>query len=266
MSQLTLLKLGGSLITDKNHPFTARLDVLRDLAAQIAAARQVTPGLPLVLGHGSGSFGHTVAKQYGTRQGVYDSAGWQGFTEVWYQASTLNRHVMTALHDAGLPAIALSPVAAITAKNGKVARWDLTSLQAALKAEIIPVVYGDVAFDEALGGTILSTEDIFEHLAMELEPKRILLAGLEEAVWADFPVNKQRVSLITPSSFNEIKSGVGKSHAADVTGGMESKVMQMLALVQQVDGLTAEIFGGEQPGNLAKVLAGEQAGTRIQRD
>ena len=37
------LKLGGSLITDKTRPHTPRLEVLRRLAGEVAAARQRFP-------------------------------------------------------------------------------------------------------------------------------------------------------------------------------------------------------------------------------
>ena len=62
------LKLGGSLITDKRQPETPRMDVIERLAQEIAAARAANPSLQLVLGHGSGSFGHIYARQYGTRR------------------------------------------------------------------------------------------------------------------------------------------------------------------------------------------------------
>lgn len=277
MSELILLKLGGSLITDKTNPYTPRLDILSDLARQILAAKQARPELALVLGHGSGSFGHVAAKQYKTREGAplrpppvstkmggeKEGGYWFGFSEVWFQASALNRFVMEALRQAGVPALALAPVSAVTARDGKVARWDLTPLKSALSAGLVPVVYGDVVFDEARGGTILSTEDLFEHLARELRPGRILLAGLEGAVWADFPERTIRVERITPASFNEVRAGVGQSHGADVTGGMESKVRQMLDLATEIPGLTAQIFSGEEPGNIQKALAGEHLGTLV---
>ncbi len=272
MTELIFLKLGGSLITDKTRPYTPRLDILDSLARQILAAKQARPGLALVLGHGSGSFGHVAAKEYRTRDGLagagLSGAGltrpyWFGFSEVWFQASALNRFVMEALREAGVSALALAPVSSVTACDGKVSRWDLNPLKSALSAGLVPVVYGDVVFDEARGGTILSTEDLFEHLARELQPAQILLAGLEGAVWADFPERKIRVEKISPASFNEVKAGVGKSHGADVTGGMESKVRQMLDLVVEISGLTAQIFSGEQPGNLQKTLAGENLGTLI---
>jgi isopentenyl phosphate kinase len=266
MDELVLLKLGGSLITDKTMPYTPRFDKLAELSAQISAALRTAPNLSLVLGHGSGSFGHTAAKQYHTRDGVGRGElrpYWRGFAEVWYQAAQLNRFVMDALHTEEVPSLALGPVSAVTASDGKVSSWDLAPLKAALAAGLAPVIHGDVIFDEARGGTILSTEDLFEYIARLLHPQRILLAGLEEAVWADFPGRKIRVEKITPASFDGVRAGLGASHGADVTGGMESKVRQMLDLVQEVPGLTAQIFSGEQPGNLQRALAGEILGTLI---
>ena len=283
MTQLTLLKLGGSLITDKTRPYTPRLDVLTRLAAEIADARRADPNLTLVLGHGSGSFGHTAAKAYRTRDGlgqpppcpppfpkemggdVRRTGGgyWQGFAEVWWQASMLNRYVMQALHEAEIPSLAISPVSAVIASDGRVAEWNLEPLKRALAAGLIPVVYGDVIFDEIRCGTILSTEDLFEHLAVELQPERILLAGLEEAVWDDFPVKTRRIERITPDSFDALRAKLGGSHGADVTGGMESKVRQMLNLAGRVPGLQAHIFSGERAGNLRRALGGEHFGTLI---
>jgi isopentenyl phosphate kinase len=133
----------------------------------------------------------------------------------------------------------------------------------ALASGIVPVIFGDTVFDEVRGGTILSTEDLFMHLARALHPERILLAGIEAAVWEDFPERTRRVETITPGSFAAIKAGVGKSVAADVTGGMESKVKQMLELVYGNSELTVQIFSGAEPGNIARALSGETVGTLI---
>ena len=263
MSDLIFLKLGGSLITDKTVPFTPRTEKIAEIASEIAEARRTHPELSLLLGHGSGSFGHTAGRKYGTRQGVRTAEEWSGFAEVWYQASELNRHVMSALTSAGIAAVALAPVASVIARDGKVTRWDLEPLLRALQGGILPVIYGDVVFDEVRGGTILSTEDLFGHLARKLTPNRILLAGLEQGVWADFPARKVIVGKITPESFTNIKKRVGAGLGEDVTGGMESKVGLMLDLVQSTPGLTAQIFSGEKQGNLTKALEGETVGTLI---
>jgi isopentenyl phosphate kinase len=260
---LTLLKLGGSLITDKSRPHTPRLDVLARLAQEIAAARRQQPGLRLLLGHGSGSFGHVPAQKYGTRQGVHSADEWQGFVEVWRQASTLNRLVMDALGEAGVPALSVPPSATVTAGDGQVAAWDLLPLTAALQAGLLPVIYGDVAFDRQCGGTILSTEDLFTHLVPRLRPARVLLAGLEAGVWADFPACTRLIPAITPQTYPHIEAALGGSHATDVTGGMTSKVQLALGWVQQVPGLEVRIFSATAPGTLLAALLGEPLGTQV---
>ena len=263
MSELVFLKLGGSLITDKTTPRTPRREVIARLAAEIQTTRQAQSDLRVILGHGSGSFGHVPAKKHGTRQGVDSPAGWRGFAEVWYEAATLNRIVIEALHAAGLPGVSFPASASATAKDGQVAAWNLTPLTAALENGLLPVVYGDVVFDEVRGGTILSTEDIFTHLARQLHPQQILLAGIDAGVWADFPACTQLIPEITPQNWDSVAASLGGSAATDVTGGMQSKVRAMLALAVAIPGLEIAIFNGDPPENLAAALRGESRGTRI---
>jgi isopentenyl phosphate kinase len=262
---LIFLKLGGSLITDKTRPYTPRPEKLKILAAEIASALKKDADLHLVLGHGSGSFGHAVASRYNTRLGVSGDAAWRGFAEVWYQASELNRIVLKALIQAGLPTVTLSPAASITAHDGAIYKWDLFPIQAALSNKLLPVIHGDVVFDEVRGGTILSTEDLFAGLAHHLCPQRILLAGLEAGVYADFPANKELLPEFTPGSLAQHASGLGAATGTDVTGGMLSKVTGMLSLVEQIPDLEVLIFSGEQSGNLGLALQGENPGTRLHR-
>jgi len=260
---LLFLKLGGSLITHKTQAHTHRPETLKRLAGEITAALAAQPDLRLVLGHGSGSFGHVAGARHGTRQGVHTPEQWRGFAEVWQEARALNQIVMEALAAAGLPAVAFPPSAAVTSHDGQVRTWNIAPLTAALEHGLLPVVHGDVAFDTARGGTILSTEDLFDHLAGLLRPRRILLAGLEPGVCADYPACTRLLEQITPERLEQVAAGLGGSHAADVTGGMASKVQQALGWVQALPGLEVCIFSGEQPGNVQRALRGEHIGTRI---
>ena len=264
-SGLIFIKLGGSLITIKNQPHTPRLEVLERLAQEIAAGWSQNQNRPILLGHGSGSYGHFPASEYNTRLGVKSSEEWKGFIEVWRQAAALNHLVMQALEKAGLPAIAFPPSAAITAQDGKVATWNLDPLLTALDKGLLPVIYGDVVFDRVLGGTILSTEDLFSYLAARLRPSKLLFAGLQPGVWSDFPDNTRLLPEITPSSLPFIDKGLKGSAATDVTGGMVSKVHQIMSMVDEMPGLSASIFSGEVPGNLRRSLLGEELGTAIHR-
>ena len=260
---LVFLKLGGSLITDKNLARTPRQEMLSRLAREISMALKNRPGLRLVVGHGSGSYGHVAGKKYGTRQGVHTPEQWRGFAEVWFDAATLNRLVMEALHQAGLPAVALPPVASVIADDGRIASWDLTPLRETLRHGLMPVVFGDVVYDRTRGGTILSTEDLFAYLARVFLPDHLLLAGIERGVWADFPACTLLIPEITPGNLAEVIPALGGSAATDVTGGMATKVQQSLELAQAVPGLEVLIFSGEENDAVRDALLGEARGTAI---
>lgn len=261
---LIFLKLGGSLITDKTRPYTPRPEKLDELAGEIAAALRQHPDLQLVLGHGSGSFGHQAASQFNTREGVSGPEAWRGFAEVWYQASTLDRLVVESLRRAGLAVLTISPFSSVTAHDHRAFIWDTYPLQSVLAQGLIPIVHGDVVCDDEVGGTILSTEDLFEHLARKLHPDRILLAGLEAGVWSDYPARRHLITSITPGELSR-DINLGSAAGADVTGGMHAKVTRMLSLVAGLENMDVLVFSGEEPGNILRALAGENPGTRLHR-
>ena len=263
INEIIFLKLGGSLITDKEKPYTPRLDKLADLALEIKTVLDLTPGLVLILGHGSGSFGHTAAKKYGTRHGVETSEQWHGFVEVRFQAAELNRYVMESLINTGVSAIPFPPSSSMVSNNRKVTSHNILAMRKALEAHLLPVVYGDVAFDEALGGTILSTEDVFAFLAEQFLPTRILLAGIEAGVWEDFPARTKLMKQIQLSDYEKLRAGIGGSASTDVTGGMKAKVEEMFELIQKNKGLTVQIFSAEENGYLTRALNGENVGTLL---
>jgi isopentenyl phosphate kinase len=143
---MRFLKLGGSLITDKTQDKTLRPDVLARLAGEIADALTAAPG-PLLLGHGSGSFGHTVAKRHGTRAGVVSPEQWHGFAEVSVAAQQLNRLVADALLAAGVPVFSVAPSSSVLCDDGRIMHMDIAPIRQALAHGLVPLIMGDVAFD-----------------------------------------------------------------------------------------------------------------------
>ncbi|HMQ33584.1 MAG TPA: isopentenyl phosphate kinase [Chloroflexaceae bacterium] len=260
----TFVKLGGSVITDKAGQEAADLPVIARLAAEVAAARAARPRLPIVLGHGSGSFGHHYAARYGVHRGLPPGADYAGFALTAAAALRLNRIVVDALLAAGVPALSLQPSASLWAGAGQIIAWDTAHLGRALGHGLVPVVHGDVAFDEAQGSAIISTEALLAHLAerTELRPDRVVLVG-EDAVYTADPRRDpaaRRVPLITAANLAEALGGADGSHAVDVTGGMRSKLELMWRLVQRLPGLEVRLVG-PAPGNLRAALLGEPLDT-----
>ena len=261
-SVVVFLKLGGSLITDKSRAYTARHEVITRLAGEVRQALDASPDLALLIGHGSGSFGHWAARPYGTRQGVRTPAQWRGYAEVAATAARLNRIVTDAFLDASVPVLSVQPSASARCHDGALRYLDTRPIQAALAQRLVPLVYGDVALDDVRGGTIISTEDVFTFLADELQPTRILLLG---AVPGVVGTNGAVIPRITPADFSSLQVALTGSAGVDVTGGMADKVACMAELVQHHPDTCVHILTGIEPGLLTCALLDDalSTGTRI---
>jgi isopentenyl phosphate kinase len=134
---------------------------------------------------------------------------------------------------------------------------DAATIQSALSHGLVPLVYGDVALDETLGGTIISTEQIFAYLARRLRPSRLVMVGIVDGVFEADPLlqpSARPIPRITPRNWEEVRAALGGSHATDVTGGMAAKVEGLLELVGELPGLKAHVLSGERPGALHEAL------------
>lgn len=268
MSERVFLKLGGSLITDKTREQTPRLEVIRRLAREVRQTLETRPDLQLLIGHGSGSYGHFVAQRYRTREGIVNDESWHGYAETGAVAARLNRLVTDTLLEAGLPVLSVQPSASAFCRDGELLRLIVRPIATALENGLIPLVYGDVALDEVRGCTIISTEEIFCYLAGLLRPQRIILIGVVDGVYDRDPLGDpaaRPIAEICAANFARVERRLGGSHGVDVTGGMFSKVREMAELARRVPGLLVHLITGKEPGRLRQALLDPDAagGTRI---
>lgn len=266
MKKVIFLKLGGSLITDKQKPHSAKKNIIKKLALEINEALKKNPKLKMIIGHGSGSFGHIPAKKYQTRDGAKSKADWKGFHEVWKEARALDQIMMDAFLETGLPVISFPPSATLISNSHKIITWDIRGMQHALEHGMVPVVYGDVVFDLQTGSTIFSTEELFIHLATVFHPQMILLAGIEEGVYLDFPNRKHILPEINCTNFDEASSKLNGSSNTDVTGGMREKVNAMWIILSKYPKTIISIFSPLQPGTLKHAIEGKLSGTILIRN
>jgi isopentenyl phosphate kinase len=258
---LVFIKLGGSLITDKRVENSFRDAVVVRLAQEIRAALNVNPELKILVGHGSGSFGHFAASQYKTIDGVHSQEEWRAFAHVATVAAELNSRVARVFDVAGLAVWRIQPSASAVSRDSDILQLSILPINAALEKNLLPLVYGDVALDEIKGGTIISTEKIFFYLAHHLPVDRILLLGEVEGV---YDAEGKVVPEITPVNYPQIQSALGGSAGTDVTGGMETKVSDMLKLVQSKPDLSIRILDGTKNDLLKQTLLAESSpGTLI---
>jgi len=246
---LTLVKLGGSLITDKTRPFTPRPDTLARLAAEIHEALATRETRPLVVGHGSGSFGHVAAARYRTHEGLVGPDSVRGWAVVQDAAARLNRLVVAALLEADVPAVGVQPSAGCVAVGRRITRWELAPLRRMLDAGLVPVPYGDVVPDGRQGCAIASTEELFTYLCAAFPVRRVLMVGQVDGVLRS---DGQLVERLTAADLEELEEELTGAAGVDVTGGMLQKVEYLLALANR--GVPSLILNGDVPGRLRRAL------------
>lgn len=266
-SELVLVKLGGSLLTDKRAVDAPRHEVISRLAGEIAAARPAMAG-GLIVGHGSGSFGHVAAAAAGLQEGLRPASGpprpLAGVSRTQERAGALHRIVVTALAAAGLAPFSLPPSASLVARAGRPARYGLGPLYVALDTGLLPVVYGDVVMDSAWGASICSTERVLLALVSRLRRRgyrirRMLWLGETAGV---YDADGALIPHIHPGQLHRMQKMIDAPAGTDVTGGMLHRLQATCALARR--GIESWIADGLRPGILASGLRGEEIpGTRI---
>lgn len=264
--EITQIKLGGSLITDKSKPYTAKIDTIRRLAKEIKKAKTENPELNFIVGNGGGSFPHTSAAIYNTANGYHDEKGQYGFCLVQHDAATINRICVKEFVEEGIDTISVSPNNIMITDNKEVTSIYLKTIEELLERKIIPMVYGDTLLDITLGSCIFSCDQVMSALHSYLEPEKFQVIKIISI--GDFPgvldENEQLVKMIDKNIYNQlISTGALKSSSlTDVTGGMKAKLDELMK--QAESGIESLILDGNITDNLYNALLGKSySGTLI---
>ena len=261
-AKLTILKLGGSVVTIKEKPFTPNKKAITRLAKEIKRAA-VTP---LTVIHGGGSFGHPLAKLYELKEGFTESSQLIGFSKTHQAMLFLNRLIMDSLIKCDIPAFAISPLSSVITKGGRVYRMEKGPLTGLLEMGFVPVLYGDVVFDLDLGFTVLSGDQLVSSLAVKLGADRIIMGMDVDGLYTTDPKIDPSARLIPHITLRELKTlehKIGEAVVTDVTGGMLGKMRELMPAVAK--GTKVIIMNAAKPDNLYRALRGEKVGATVIR-
>jgi len=229
MSNRILLKLGGSVITDKKADCAINHDQLSSVASAISRAR---PGV-LVIIHGAGSCGHPEAKNYRLDTGAV--AGKTDGIYITHRAvSRLNNAVVDSLRQNGVAALGVHPLHTAVADKGRLIAFEHRHLEKMLNLKMVPVIHGDVVMDLSSGACIVSGDQLVRYLAIALKIDRVGLATDVPGVLD----GKNVVPEITKKMASQLQ--IGNSMHTDVTGGMKGKIDELLGLADA--GIRSDIF------------------------
>lgn len=259
-----ILKIGGSVITDKNGELAARTETINRLVEEIKKAKLSN----LLLVHGGGSFGHPIAKKYDIKDGLKQDSQKVGFAETHHVMSVLNGLVMDSLLWHNIPALSITPSSCIITKNGRISFFEEKILKMLMTMDIIPVLYGDAVLDDHLGFTILSGDQIVAYLARSFGADRIIIGVDVDGLFDSDPKeikNSKLYSKINLEELIKIKNSISTSTTLDVTGGMVGKINELSSAIEK--NIPVSIINANKPDRLYQALIGAKVeGTLIEKE
>ncbi|MEE8167913.1 MAG: isopentenyl phosphate kinase [Candidatus Hydrothermarchaeales archaeon] len=257
---MIILKLGGSLITDKKRRFSVRGEVLKRVAAEIREAGVTAEG-GLIIIHGGGSFGHPLAKEYKLQKGSKVEEQIQGVALTRKAMGELNNCVVSALVEQDIPAVVIQSSAVVVCRDGRIHEFNLEALKGFLTLGLVPVLYGDVVLDEEQGFCILSGDQIVSYLSRIFKPDKIVLATDVDGVFDKDPKKSKNAKLLKELANRDLHA-IDFGLEEDATGGIRGKLLELLELAEE--GFQSHIINALKEDRMKKALLGKEViGTKI---
>ncbi len=255
---MRILKLGGSVVTHKDQPYTANIDNINRLAREIADAASY----PLIIVHGGGSFGHPHAKKYEIANGYKEESQLIGFSGTHQAMVELNKIIVDTLLEAGVPAFSLSASSMITTDSRRLKDFDPSIVKSFIEFGLVPVLYGDAVLDTEQGFAILSGDQLIAKLALAFKAENVIFGSDVDGIYTDNPKVNEDAELIEELSISHVEANVGDTTHTDVTGGMLGKLSEAAEIVKA--GSEVLMINAFTPDRVKSALIGEKViGTKL---
>jgi len=259
----TIIKLGGSVITDKRREFFAKVDMIERISREIAKIKS-----SLILIHGAGSFGHPIVKKYCLHLGYRNKRQLEALSETKSSLIDLDRILIGLLRKYRVPVVPFMASSFMLASRGRIVGADLQPLKTFLGLGVVPLLCGDVVPDEEMGFSVISGDQAAIYLAERMNARLVIFGCDVDGVYSADPKKNPTATLIevvTPSTFKKLLQTASEPASPDVTGGMLGKIRESLRLVEK--GIDVVIMNLTRPQDLVKLIEGRKVScTRLASD
>jgi isopentenyl phosphate kinase len=241
---MSLIKLGGSVITEKDQALTPNIKAIEGLSRVLAKF-----GDSVIIVHGGGSFGHYWSVKYDmhTKPKLYDS---RGISVVHESMVALNQIVVKSMLDARLAPYGISPISFF--QDGKENVSKFNELVQFTRRGIVPVTFGDVVHINKGRFSIVSGDSLMTRIAAHLRPSRVIFTVNVDGIYEDMK-NKKLVKVLN-SPINDISF---MDSSIDVTGGMGRKISEAFEIARL--GIDVNIVNGLDADRVFDILRGIEA-------
>lgn len=234
---MILVKLGGSIITNKKKPLVARKSTID----KIANSLKKIDG-PFAVVHGGGSFGHYWSVRYDmhTRPARYNQ---RGVAVVKNSMIALNKIILDSFLKNNLNPYCLPPTDFMSGTKPIIKK--IKEIEKIAKSNLVPVTFGDALWHGKKRSYILSGDRIMTILAKALRPRLSIFVLNVDGVFSDL----KTMHLIY--NMSDQKPQVSRI-AMDVTGGMRRKIEEATKISKA--GLDVFFVNGNKPQRIVDAI------------
>lgn len=234
---MILIKLGGSIITNKQKPLTPNVTAINKIAFQLKKIKE-----PIIVIHGGGSFGHYWSVKYNmhTKPDKYSK---KGVSIVKNSMVELNKIILDSFLKYDLNPYCLPPSDFMVGNKPNLKK--IKEIAKIAKSGLIPISYGDVMWHGKNKFYILSGDRIMGILSKILKPRLTIFVLNVDGVYSDMKTKKLLYEI------KEEKTSVSKVEM-DVTGGMNRKIKEAVSISK--NGINVFLVNGNKPNRIVDAV------------
>ncbi len=237
---MILLKLGGSIITNKEKPLTPNRTLIANISRHLKKVKE-----PIIVIHGGGSFGHYWSVKYDmhTKPDRYSR---KGVALVKNSMVELNSIILEAFLKSGLNPYC-TPPSDFMIGNTPITK-KVKELHKIAQSGVVPISYGDVMWYGKNKFYILSGDRIMGILSKILRPRLVIFATNVDGIYSDMKTKKL---------LREFRSSkvITSKVSMDVTGGMTRKIQE----AEKISKMGIKVFftNGKFPERIVNAINGK---------
>jgi len=247
-----IIKLGGSVITDKRLAFKANYRSMHKIARTLAQIRD-----RFILLNGAGSFGHIPVKRSGLDKG-FSRTKIQSLAATKLQLLRLQEILASVLCSHRIPVMPFTASSFMVARSGRLCRSEIAPIRQFLNLGLVPMFGGDLVPDLDQGWSVISADQMASWIAPRVGASMIIYGTDVDGLYSSDPKICRDAALLDTIPCHDIRDFAGSarmSRMPDVTAGMQGKLFEAERAARS--GVRVVIMNLRKPENLLPILEGK---------
>jgi isopentenyl phosphate kinase len=260
---LIVLKLGGSLLTNKSTPYKLREEILKAVAVEIKECIDLGLIKSIVLVHGVGSYGHPPVLKYNLHKGFRNKDQLISMSKTQQIVNEFRETIATTFLEEGIPINLMHASSMVVGSKMVIADHAFSPLKGFLSLGMVPLIGGDMMYDTSMGFSVCSGDQLAVVLSRVLQADKLLFATDVAGVFDIDPKLGAHAQLLKEIDINEVEQLLTKTNETaktDASGKMQGKLRSLISIKDRIrEGLEVVILSMNKKGTLKNYLKGQES-------